>query len=95
MTHELSPADLAQRLESLESRLAHQEHWLDTLDQAVVQQERRLEKLEQLSGLMRERLREQHQALRQATPRAASAPRMMCRPTTELTEALIDSPRCD
>lgn len=63
MTDDLSPAELAQRFESLESRLAHQEHWLDTLDQAVAQQERRLEKLEQLSGLMRERLREQHQAL--------------------------------
>ena len=63
MTNELSPAELAQCLESLESRLAYQEHWLDTLDQAVAQQERRLEKLEQLSALMRERLREQHQAL--------------------------------
>ena len=40
MTNELSPAELAQRLESLESRLAYQEHWLDTLDQAVAQQER-------------------------------------------------------
>ena len=51
MTNELSPAELAQRLESLESRLAYQEHWLDTLDQAVAQQERRLEKLEQLRVL--------------------------------------------
>ncbi|MFB9866597.1 SlyX family protein [Vreelandella sulfidaeris] len=63
MTYELSSSELAQRFESIESRLAHQEHWLDTLDQAVIQQERRLEKLEQLSGLMREQLREQHQAL--------------------------------
>ncbi|AQU83581.1 MULTISPECIES: SlyX family protein [unclassified Halomonas] len=63
MTNELSPAELTQLLESLESRLAYQEHWLDTLDQAVAQQERRLEKLEQLSALMRERLREQHQTL--------------------------------
>ncbi|HAA44567.1 MAG: SlyX family protein [Halomonas sp. 54_146] len=68
MTYELSPVELAQRLESLESRLAHQEHWLDTLDQTIVQQERRLEKLEQLSGLMRERLREQHQALQSNEP---------------------------
>ncbi|MGM0831998.1 SlyX family protein [Halomonas qinghailakensis] len=63
MTNELSPAELTQLLESLESRLAYQEHWLDTLDQAVAQQERRLEKLEQLSTLMRDRLREQYQAL--------------------------------
>lgn len=74
MTHELSPVDLAQRLESLESRLAHQEHWLDTLDQAVIQQERRLEKLEQLSGLMRERLREQHQALQTSEPQGGQRP---------------------
>lgn len=70
MTHELSPVDLAQRLESLESRIAHQEHWLDTLDQAVVQQERRLEKLEQL----RERLREQHQALQASEPQGGQRP---------------------
>lgn len=63
MTSSLSPADLIQQLESLESRLAYQEHWLDTLDQVVAQQERRLATLEQLSALMRERLREQHQAL--------------------------------
>ncbi|MBT2773503.1 SlyX family protein [Halomonas sp. ISL-60] len=74
MTHELSPVDLAQRLESLESRSAHQEHWLDTLDQAVAQQERRLEKLEQLSGLMRERLREQHQALQSNEPQGGQRP---------------------
>lgn len=74
MTHELTPAELTQRLESLESRLAYQEHWLDTLDQAVVQQERRLEKLEQLSGLMRERLREQHQALQDSEPQGGRRP---------------------
>lgn len=74
MTDDLSPAELVQRLESLESRLAHQEHWLDTLDQAVVQQERRLEKLEQLSGLMRERLREQHQALQASDPQSDQRP---------------------
>lgn len=62
MTSTLSPAELTQQLESLQSRLAYQEHWLDTLDQAVAQQERRLATLEQLSALMRERLREQHQA---------------------------------
>ena len=74
MTHELSPAELAQRFESIESRLAHQEHWLDTLDQAVIQQERRLEKLEQLSGLMRQQLREQHQALQANEPQGGQRP---------------------
>ncbi|MYL22255.1 slyX [Halomonas alkaliantarctica] len=69
MTQTLSPAELFQRFEMLETRLAYQEHWLDTLDHAVAQQERRLEKLEQISALMRE----QHQTLQQsdsaATPR--------------------------
>ncbi|MDR5897766.1 SlyX family protein [Halomonas vilamensis] len=61
MTQALSPAELYQRLETLETRLVYQEHWLDTLDNAVAQQERRLEKLEHISALMRERLRDQHQ----------------------------------
>ncbi|AZM94617.1 MULTISPECIES: SlyX family protein [Halomonadaceae] len=74
MTNELSPAELTQLLESLESRLAYQEHWLDTLDQAVAQQERRLEKLEQLSTLMRDRLREQYQALQADNSQGDSRP---------------------
>ena len=74
MTSSLSPADLIQQLESLESRLAYQEHWLDTLDQAVAQQERRLATLEQLSSLMRERLREQHQALQAGDDPGGSRP---------------------
>lgn len=74
MTSSLSPADLIQQLESLESRLAYQEHWLDTLDQAVAQQERRLATLEQLSALMRERLREQHQALQAGDDLGGSRP---------------------
>ncbi|MBZ5487028.1 SlyX family protein [Halomonas aquamarina] len=74
MTQDFSPAELTQHLEALESRLAYQEHWLDTLDQAVVQQERRLEKLEQLSALMRERLREQHQALQDNASQGAGRP---------------------
>lgn len=73
MTQALSPAELNQRLETLETRLAYQEHWLDTLDHAVAQQERRLETLEHMSALMRERLRDQHQNLSDrdstATPR--------------------------
>ncbi|RUR34619.1 SlyX family protein [Vreelandella nanhaiensis] len=74
MTQDFSPAELAQHLETLESRLAYQEHWLDTLDQAVAQQERRLEKLEQISTLMRERLREQHQALHSGDSQGAGRP---------------------
>ncbi|WP_346799338.1 SlyX family protein [Halomonas sp. Bachu 37] len=73
MNQDFSPAELDTRLEALESRIAYQEHWLDTLDQAVAQQERRLERLEQLSALMQHRLREQQQAWQDnnanATPR--------------------------
>ncbi|MFG6668359.1 SlyX family protein [Halomonas sp. HNIBRBA4712] len=60
MTRELSPAEFERRLEALESKLAYQEHWLDTLDQTVAIQARQLEKLERISALMRDRLREQH-----------------------------------
>ncbi|HCR99004.1 MULTISPECIES: SlyX family protein [Halomonas] len=74
MTQDFSPAELNQLFENLESRLAYQEHWLDTLDQAVAQQEKRLAKLEQLSALMRERLREQHQAFQAGDHQGESRP---------------------
>lgn len=51
-------ADTAQRLEALESRVAYQEHWLDTLDEAIAQQERRLLHLERLGKAMQTRLQE-------------------------------------
>jgi len=62
MTETLSPAELNQRIETLETRLAFQEDWLDTLDQTVAQQAQRLDKLERISDLMRQRLREQQQS---------------------------------
>ncbi|WP_373182163.1 SlyX family protein, partial [Halomonas campaniensis] len=52
MSAEQASADLATRLEALESRLAYQEHWLDTLDEAVATQERRLARLERINDLM-------------------------------------------
>jgi len=63
---------LNERLEALESRIAYQEHWLDTLDQAVAGQETRLAKLERINALMQQKIREQQQALQEgdaATPR--------------------------
>lgn len=63
MTKDDTLARLERRLEGLESRLAYQEHWLDTLDQALAGQERRLTQLERLGELMQRRLREQQQAL--------------------------------
>ncbi len=58
-----APAELSRRLEALENRIAYQEHWLDTLDEAVVSQEKRLSTLERINNMMQEKLREQHQAL--------------------------------
>lgn len=57
--------DLMARLEALESRIAYQEHWLDTLDQAVAAQERRLATLERINDLMQEKIREQQRALQE------------------------------
>ncbi|MDI5986299.1 SlyX family protein [Halomonas sp. M4R5S39] len=69
---ERAPADLARRLDALESRIAYQEHWLDTLDEAVTVQEKRLSQLERINALMQEKLRDQQRALQDAdaeTPR--------------------------
>nr|WP_133483610.1 SlyX family protein [Halomonas ventosae] len=66
MGTEATPAELARRLEALESRIAYQEHWLDTLDAAVAGQEQRLARLERLNALMTERLRDQRRALQES-----------------------------
>jgi len=71
MSTDATPAELARRLEALESRIAYQEHWLDTLDEAVAGQEQRLSRLERLNALMQEKIRDQQRALREndtATP---------------------------
>ncbi|PWV79884.1 SlyX protein [Halomonas sp. A11-A] len=65
MSADRASLDLAQRLEALESRIAHQEHWLDTLDEAVATQERRLTRLERINDLMQEKIREQQRALQE------------------------------
>ncbi|MBZ9539178.1 SlyX family protein [Modicisalibacter tunisiensis] len=59
---------LEARIEALESRLAYQEHWLDTLDRAAVRREQRLSQLERINALMQQRLRDQHQALESLAP---------------------------
>jgi SlyX protein len=64
---------LAARLEALESRIAYQEHWLDTLDEAVATQERRLAQLERINTLMQEKLRDQQRTLQEAETAAPSA----------------------
>lgn len=65
MSTDSTPAELAQRLEALESRIAYQEHWLDTLDEAVAGQEQRLSHLERLNALIKDRLRDQQRALQE------------------------------
>jgi SlyX protein len=74
MPHTLSPAALDARLEELETRLAYQEDWLDTLDQTVIDQQRRLDALEKISALMRKRLREQSHEQPQASSASEAAP---------------------
>ncbi|MFQ3786641.1 SlyX family protein [Halomonas sp. A29] len=63
---------LATRLEALESRIAYQEHWLDTLDEAVASQERRLAQLERINALMQEKLRDQQRTLQDSEMTAPS-----------------------
>ncbi|ERS91704.1 SlyX family protein [Halomonas sp. PBN3] len=65
MSTATAPEALEARLEALESRIAYQEHWLDTLDEAVATQERRLARLERINDLMQQKLREQQQALQE------------------------------
>ncbi|EWH03463.1 SlyX family protein [Halomonas sp. BC04] len=63
MSPDQTSAWLLSRLETLESRIAHQEHWLDTLDEAVAAQEKRLTHLERINSVMQQKLRDQQQAL--------------------------------
>ncbi|MCI0509036.1 MULTISPECIES: SlyX family protein [Chromohalobacter] len=44
------------RLDALETRLAYQEDWLDTLDHALAAQDRRVAQLERTNDMLRERL---------------------------------------
>lgn len=60
-----TPDDWTRRLEALESRIAFQEDWLDTLDDAIATQERRLTRLERINDLMQEKLRDQQRALQE------------------------------
>jgi SlyX protein len=58
-----SRTSLEARLDALESRVAFQDDWLETLDRLVREQASELEKLTPLNQLMRERLSEQRQAI--------------------------------
>lgn len=58
-----SRTPLEDRLEALESRLAFQDDWLETLDKLVREQAGEIERLTRINALLRERLREQRQAI--------------------------------
>lgn len=51
------------RLEAIESRLAFQEDWLETLDRLMREQAGETERLKRIITLMQQQLREQRQAL--------------------------------
>ncbi len=51
------------RFEALESRLAFQDDWLETLDRLVREQATELERLTRANTLLRTRLSEQRQAI--------------------------------
>ncbi|OLO06014.1 MULTISPECIES: SlyX family protein [Salinicola] len=58
-----SRMDLEARLDALESRVAFQDDWLETLDRLITEQAGELERLTRVNTLMRERLSEQRQAI--------------------------------
>ncbi|WP_251977024.1 SlyX family protein [Salinicola avicenniae] len=58
-----SGTSLEARLEALESRLAFQEDWLETLDKLVREQSGETQRLGRLNELLQQRLREQRQAI--------------------------------
>ncbi|WP_262927458.1 SlyX family protein [Phytohalomonas tamaricis] len=58
-------AQVLERLETLETQLAYQEHWLDSLNETITQQHKALERLERLNELMQQKIREQRDSLSQ------------------------------
>ncbi|MEQ7872100.1 SlyX family protein [Chromohalobacter salexigens] len=62
------------RLDALETRLAYQEDWLDTLDRALTAQDRRVAHLERINALLRERLRDLRQNVETLCDDSAPAP---------------------
>lgn len=63
MASEVTPPALQARLEALETRLAFQDDWIDTLDSTLIAQQRQIELLERRTALLQHKLRDQHDAL--------------------------------
>lgn len=68
MAQDALPASLLKRIEALESRLAFQEDWLETLDRTIIEQGRQIERLERVNAAMQQRLRDQGDTLNRLTP---------------------------
>lgn len=54
---------LLERLDALETRVAFQEDWLDTLDQTLIAQQRQIERLERHTTMLQHKLRDQNDTL--------------------------------
>lgn len=59
MAQDALPASFLEQIEALETRLAFQEDWLESLDRTVIEQGRQIERLERMNALLQQRLREQ------------------------------------
>lgn len=62
MAQDALPASMLEQIEALETRLAFQEDWLESLDRTVIEQRRQIERLERMTTLLQQRLGEQGDA---------------------------------
>ena len=68
MAQDALPASFLEQIEALETRLAFQEDWLESLDRTIIEQGRQLERLERVNALLQQRLRDQGDTLNRITP---------------------------
>ena len=68
MAQDALPASFLEQIEALETRLAFQEDWLESLDRTVIEQGRQIERLERTNALLQQRLREQGDTLNRFSP---------------------------
>lgn len=68
MAQDALPASFLEQIEALETRLAFQEDWLESLDRTVIEQGRQIERLERMNALLQQRLREQGETPNRFSP---------------------------
>ncbi|WP_414500918.1 MULTISPECIES: SlyX family protein [unclassified Zymobacter] len=68
MAQDALPASFLEQIEALETRLAFQEDWLESLDRTVIEQGRQIERLERMNALLQQRLREQGETQNRFSP---------------------------